>query len=49
MSTRIKLDQPNPKPSSDDTSFYKEWNSPHKDIDVNEVLNARRKQKEPSK
>lgn len=44
MPTRIKLDKPAPKPQSDDTSFYKKWNEPHKDLDVPKVLDAWRKQ-----
>lgn len=44
MPTRIKIDPPNPQPSSDDTSFYKEWNSEYEEIDFSNVLNAWRKQ-----
>ena len=29
MPTRIKVDQPNPTPDSDDISFVEEWNKPH--------------------
>ena len=44
MPTRIKIDKPNPRPFSDDTSFYKEWSDPHTEIDVSKVLDAWRKQ-----
>ncbi|MFX1297055.1 MAG: ATP-binding protein [Promethearchaeota archaeon] len=44
MPTRIKIDEPNPKPSSEDTSFYKQWNKLHEEIDVEKVLDAWRKQ-----
>ncbi len=45
MPTRIKIDEPNPKPNSDDTSFYKEWSSPHEKIEIEKVLDVWRKQK----
>ncbi len=44
MPTRIKIRKPNPAPKSDDTSFYKEWNQEHINIDVSNVLNSWRKQ-----
>ena len=44
MPTRIKIDVPDPKPSSDDTSFYRSWNSEPTDIDIASVLDAWRKQ-----
>ncbi len=44
MPTRIKVDQPNPAPSSDDVSFYKSWNEPPKDVDFAKVLKAWRNQ-----
>ncbi len=44
MPTRIKIDKPNPQPSSEDTSFYEEWQKSHSDIDVGKVLDAWRKQ-----
>ena len=44
MPTRIKIDKPNPRPFSDDTSFYKEWSGPHAEIDVSKVLDTWRKQ-----
>lgn len=44
MPTRIKIDKPNPKPESDDTSFYEEWNKEHKELNIPEVLDAWRKQ-----
>ncbi len=46
MPTRIKLNLPDPKPSSEDTSFFKEWSKEHTEIDVNKVLNAWRNQTE---
>lgn len=44
MPTRIKIKKPDPKPNSDDTSFYKEWNTPHEEILFVPVLEAWRKQ-----
>lgn len=44
MPTRIRVHPPDPKPSSDDTSFYNEWNTPHQEVDVSKVLSAWRKQ-----
>ncbi len=44
MPTRIKIDKPNPKPKSDDTSFYEEWQKEHEEVDFNKVLGAWRKQ-----
>ncbi len=44
MPTRIKIDPPGPKSSSDNTSFYNEWNSEYVEIDFSKVLDARRKQ-----
>ena len=44
MPTRIKIRIPNPKPNSDDTSFYNEWNQPHEEITFAPVLDAWRKQ-----
>lgn len=44
MPTRIKINKPNPKPSSEDTSFYRAWNSKHKKIEFDKVLDAWRKQ-----
>ena len=44
MPTRIKIDQPNPAPISDDASFYKTWNEAPKDIDFSKVLKAWRDQ-----
>jgi len=46
MPTRIKIDRPDPAPSSDDTSFFNEWNQEHEEIDVNSVLNAWRRQED---
>ena len=46
MPTRIKIDKPDPAPSSDDTSFFNEWNQEHEEIDVNSVLNAWRRQED---
>lgn len=45
LPTRIKIDKPNPTPDSEDTSFYKKWNTPHQEVDIPSVLNAWRKQK----
>ncbi len=44
MPTRIKIDTPNPTPDSEDASFYKEWTTPHVEVDIPMVLNAWRKQ-----
>lgn len=44
MPTRIKVDQPNPAPVSDDASFYKSWNEVPKDVDFAKVLKAWRDQ-----
>ena len=44
MPTRIRIDQPNPTPQSDDTSFYKAWNENPDDLDVAAVLDAWRRQ-----
>ena len=44
MPTRIKVDQPNPAPVSDDASFYKSWNEAPKDVDFAKVLKAWRDQ-----
>lgn len=44
MPTRIKVDQPNPAPVSDDASFSKSWNEAPKDVDFAKVLKAWRDQ-----
>ena len=44
MPTRIRIDVPNPKPSSDDISFYEEWSKPHTDKNIEQVLDAWRRQ-----
>lgn len=44
MPTRIRLDPPDPRPASDDVSFYKQWNTEPADIDVAKVLHAWRSQ-----
>ena len=44
MPTRIKIRRPEPAPNSADTSFYKEWNKPHEEIQFAPVLDAWRKQ-----
>lgn len=44
MPTKIKIRKPNPAPNSDDTSFYKEWNLPHEEIQFAPILDAWRKQ-----
>jgi len=44
LPTRIRIDPPNPTPSSQDTSFYTKWNAEHTDKDVNKILDAWRKQ-----
>lgn len=44
MPTRIKIKKPDPTPNSDDTSFYKEWNTAHEEILFAPVLEAWRKQ-----
>ncbi len=47
MPTRIRIDQPNPTPQSEDTSFYKAWNENPDDLDVAAVLDAWRRQNAP--
>jgi len=44
MPTRIRVDRPDPQPESDDASFTKSWAAPLKDLDVDAVLAAWRKQ-----
>jgi len=44
MPTRIKLDPPDPKPISEDASFYKSWNEAPKDLDFAKVLHSWRNQ-----
>lgn len=44
MPTRIRIDVPNPKPSSDDISFYEEWSKPHTEKNIELVLDAWRRQ-----
>ena len=44
MPTRIKVDEPSPKPNSCDTSFFTEWNKPHEELDFASVLRAWRNQ-----
>jgi hypothetical protein len=44
MPTRIKINKPHPKPSSEDTSFYRAWNSEYIKTDFDKVLDAWRKQ-----
>ncbi len=44
MPTRIKIDIPDPKPTSDDCSFLDEWSTPHQEIDIERVLTAWRNQ-----
>lgn len=44
MPTRIRIDQPDPTPASDDASFYKQWSSAPTDIDFAAVLKAWRNQ-----
>lgn len=44
MPTRVKIDMPGAKPHSEDTSFYREWNRAHEEVDINRVLDAWRKQ-----
>jgi len=46
MPTRIRIDEPVPQPSSEDTSFYEIWNQSHEEIDIDSVLDAWRKQKD---
>ena len=46
MPSRIKLDVPDPTPSSQDTSFYEEWNKAHTPIDIKAVLDSWRKQED---
>lgn len=44
MPTRIRIDIPDPKPESDDASFYRAWNEEPAVIDVEGVLSAWRNQ-----
>lgn len=44
MPTRIRIDAPDPKPASDDASFYKQWTSDPTEIDFAAVLKAWRNQ-----
>lgn len=44
MPTRIRIDAPDPKPASDDASFYKQWTSDPAEIDFAAVLKAWRNQ-----
>lgn len=44
MPTRIRIDAPDPKPASDDASFYKQWSTDTVDIDFSKVLHAWRNQ-----
>lgn len=44
MPTRIRIDVPDPKPASDDASFYKQWITDPVDIDFAAVLKAWRNQ-----
>lgn len=44
MPTRIRIDIPDPKPASDDASFYRQWTTDPIDIDFASVLNAWRNQ-----
>jgi len=46
MPSRIKLDVPDPTPSSQDTSFYEEWNKEHTPIDIKSILDSWRKQED---
>ena len=46
MPSRIKLDVPDPTPSSEDTSFYDEWSKEHTPIDINSILDSWRKQED---
>ena len=47
MPTRIRIDQPDPTPHSDDTSFYESWNKDPDALDVAAVLDAWRRQDVP--
>ena len=44
MPTRIRIDIPDPKPASDDASFYKQWTEDPVEIDFAVVLKAWRNQ-----
>lgn len=44
MPTRIRIDPPDPTPTSDDVSFYKQWNVSPEDVDFGRVLKAWRDQ-----
>lgn len=44
MPTRIRIDAPDPKPASDDASFYKHWSNDPTEIDFSAVLRAWRNQ-----
>lgn len=45
MPTRIKIHPPDPKPASDDVSFYEVWNQEPTDIEFGPILHAWRSQK----
>lgn len=45
MPTRIKIDQPHPKPDSADASFVKSWSAQPQEIEISKVLQAWRNQK----
>jgi uncharacterized protein len=44
MPTRMRLDPPDPRPESDDASFYQSWSKEPSDIDIASVLKAWRSQ-----
>lgn len=46
MPTRIKLDKPDPVPTSDDTSFSKIWNTAYEKTNIKDVLDSWRKQED---
>jgi DNA helicase HerA-like ATPase len=48
MPTRIRIDRPNPTPTSDDISFQKQWSADPKDVDFVKVLHAWRSQETAS-
>ena len=44
MPTRIKISSPNPKPTSEDASFFGIWNSKHESVDFESILDGWRRQ-----
>jgi len=41
---RVKLDEPNPTPNSDDVDFYEKWRNGPDDLDVDAIVKRWRNQ-----